>query len=493
MDVRRPAFLVQRSHTNQMTDRGFSGSMSSSLPIFSTPVEEKYPKLPDSFQVSSERELMTNQISPREAAFFANSETVGHLFSTASGLPTDFNFTSDSLRERGFRNPPFISQSSSRGASLPVTHSSHSQEQSTALADYSEENRDTSWCTDPLFFDLPENVPVQNGHVESSTVVMAPDEHAKRTNWQDWEDPLINIPDDLDQNWSELLAEVNSADPIPTAPKPPPGISIPQPQLHQQYPIPSKDASAVASPSSTAAHTKSRMRWTPELHEAFVEAVNQLGGSERATPKGVLKLMNVEGLTIYHVKSHLQKYRTARYKPELSEGALEKQSTPNEEITSLDLKTSMGITEALRLQMDVQKRLHEQLEIQRNLQLQIEEQGKYLQMMFEKQKKIDDDRIKASSSAPDNTSAASSSMIKPSPANDKSEDPEQDQAKAGTDTGNDSKEPEETSRNLGSKQKAGETTTGGNIDPKDDGSNPPPAKRARADETAASAAITVLD
>ncbi|XP_073223160.1 two-component response regulator ARR10 isoform X2 [Cicer arietinum] len=53
---------------------------------------------------------------------------------------------------------------------------------------------------------------------------------------------------------------------------------------------------------------KPRVVWSVELHRKFVAAVNHLG-VDKAVPKKILDLMNVEKLTRENVASHLQKYR----------------------------------------------------------------------------------------------------------------------------------------------------------------------------------------
>lgn len=70
------------------------------------------------------------------------------------------------------------------------------------------------------------------------------------------------------------------------------------------------DAAAVA---AVVAHCPNeeriRLKWSQALHERFLAAIDKLGGPDAATPKRIQKAMSVEGLTLFHIKSHLQKYR----------------------------------------------------------------------------------------------------------------------------------------------------------------------------------------
>ncbi|CAL4935141.1 unnamed protein product [Urochloa decumbens] len=69
---------------------------------------------------------------------------------------------------------------------------------------------------------------------------------------------------------------------------------------------------------------RQRVQWPGELHRKFVEAVYHIG-MDRAVPKRILEVMNVDGLSRENVASHLQKYRI--YLRKLSEGKL-KNSDP---------------------------------------------------------------------------------------------------------------------------------------------------------------------
>ncbi|CAI9268324.1 unnamed protein product [Lactuca saligna] len=145
---------------------------------------------------------------------------------------------------------------------------------------------------------------------------------------------------------------------------------------------------------------KPRLKWTLDLHEHFIDAVNRLGGADKATPKSVLKLMGIQGLTLYHLKSHLQKYRLSKnlYRQTNNGdtnkvGMIATTGDANGETNGTHMSNSsvcpqtnnnLEMSKAIQMQIEVQRRLHEQLEVQRHLQLRIEAQGRYLQSVLEK-------------------------------------------------------------------------------------------------------------
>ncbi|OWM81737.1 myb family transcription factor PHL7-like [Punica granatum] len=125
--------------------------------------------------------------------------------------------------------------------------------------------------------------------------------------------------------------------------------------------------------------TKERLRWNDELHDRFVQAVNHLGGPDRATPKGIMKAMNVPGVDIYHVKSHLQKYRISKFVPEsTNKGKFERRSI-SEMLPNFGTISTAQLKEALQMQTEIQRRLSDDFEVQRSLKLKMEAQGRYLE------------------------------------------------------------------------------------------------------------------
>ncbi|XP_057765201.1 protein PHR1-LIKE 3-like [Salvia miltiorrhiza] len=135
---------------------------------------------------------------------------------------------------------------------------------------------------------------------------------------------------------------------------------------------------------------KPRLRWTADLHERFVDAVAQLGGASKATPKAIMRTMGVKGLTLFHLKSHLQKYRLGKQSgKELGEASKDgaylldspRASNSPQNLQASDINEGYEVKEALRAQMEVQSKLHLQVEAEKHLQIRQEAERRYLAML----------------------------------------------------------------------------------------------------------------
>ncbi|XP_012849617.1 PREDICTED: putative two-component response regulator ARR21 [Erythranthe guttata] len=164
-----------------------------------------------------------------------------------------------------------------------------------------------------------------------------------------------------------------------------PQVSFGQGSASFSFASPSNNVVFNSGKLETKKNKKTRVKWTRELHDKFTRCVELLGGSKSklyrdgdATPKGILNLMKCDGLTIFHVKSHLQKYRVAQFVIDLLVNEFAADAMQH-----VDTKRSVQIEEALRQQRDFQKLLCKQLENQKKLQLRIEEQAKQLRAMIE--------------------------------------------------------------------------------------------------------------
>ncbi|XP_075513792.1 protein PHR1-LIKE 2-like [Primulina tabacum] len=147
---------------------------------------------------------------------------------------------------------------------------------------------------------------------------------------------------------------------------------------------------------------KPRLRWTADLHERFVEAVAQLGGPSKATPKALKHAMGVKGLTLFHLKSHLQKYRLGKQSgKDLGEASKDGSyvfdsphaSSSPRNLQSSDIKEDYRAKEALGAQMEIQSKLHLQVEAEKHMQIRQDAERRYMAMLEQACKMLADQVI----------------------------------------------------------------------------------------------------
>ncbi|XP_042474490.1 protein PHR1-LIKE 2-like isoform X2 [Zingiber officinale] len=125
-----------------------------------------------------------------------------------------------------------------------------------------------------------------------------------------------------------------------------------------------------------------------------------------ATPKAIMRTMGVKGLTLFHLKSHLQKYRLGKQSAkELTEQSKDvsylsenpSSSALSPRVPTPDVNEGQEVKEALRAQMEVQRRLFEQVEVQRHVQIRMDAYQKYIDTLLVRAYKIASEQVASNS------------------------------------------------------------------------------------------------
>ncbi|KAL0328696.1 UNVERIFIED_CONTAM: protein PHR1-LIKE 2 [Sesamum calycinum] len=217
---------------------------------------------------------------------------------------------------------------------------------------------------------------------------------------------------------------------------------------------------------------KPRLRWTADLHDRFVDAVTQLGGPSiefvvfvecrysgywfiwscmnseaigveagdgyftnfikikktnhigilgicsfgyqsglrKSYSKAILRTMGVKGLTLFHLKSHLQKYRLGKQSgKEFGDSSKDgsylldspRASNSPQNLPVSDPNEGYEVKEALRAQMEVQSKLHLQVEAEKHLQTRQDAEKRYIAMLERTCKMLADQILGAADTSDD--------------------------------------------------------------------------------------------
>eukprot|EP00276_Gloeochaete_wittrockiana_P022779 CAMPEP_0184369636 /NCGR_PEP_ID=MMETSP1089-20130417/162357_1 /TAXON_ID=38269 ORGANISM="Gloeochaete wittrockiana, Strain SAG46.84" /NCGR_SAMPLE_ID=MMETSP1089 /ASSEMBLY_ACC=CAM_ASM_000445 /LENGTH=404 /DNA_ID=CAMNT_0026712109 /DNA_START=35 /DNA_END=1249 /DNA_ORIENTATION=+ len=114
-------------------------------------------------------------------------------------------------------------------------------------------------------------------------------------------------PSDSDCMLSKVSSPATDSSSDPNTP-----ITLHFTALKKRLPTPMVEVKSRSKPQQPLRN--SRLKWDEPLHQRFLDVINILG-MKNSTPKAILKMMGVPGLTRENVASHLQKY-IARLKRE---------------------------------------------------------------------------------------------------------------------------------------------------------------------------------